>query len=243
MINRTEVRVDSLSLRDGFRINKYATLQDILGDVNEEKVAALVNAYCWQKGALVEARDQFTTDLERVTGFEFPTKEVEVKDKEGKVSTKRVPAATEGEYVGLFRKNAIGLTFNPAPDLGTLAATEGNNDGETSIADALKALASRSLTTADEVEQFLQDLADVRLYDVSAKAAERVAKERKLPDYAINGAKSIIANGNQNKWIKEFEKKGVAYKPFNTGDTAADEKNLAEAIVAHHKAMVANQYK
>ena len=243
-INKHEVRVSSIGLRDGFRINAYSDLGSILNAVEgqENQIRDIVNSYCWQKGALVEARDQFTTDLEQITGFEYKTKQVEKKSVDGKASTTlTVPDETEKEYVIRFRKEVLAdFVFKPAKTLGSSSSTE----TEKAIADSMQTLIQTNPPTdAATVEQFLQDVADLRLYECDAKHAERVAKEKKLPDYATLGAKNIITNSTQAKWINNFKKAGIQFADFQTDDEVANEKNLTLAIVAHQQAESKNKYK
>ena len=253
MTQRTETRFSSLGLKDGFRFGIYPSVEVITEDLGADaskKITEIVNRQLAAHTTATQARDQFTTDIERVTGFKYLTEEVEGKGKNaGK--TRTVPAENEKEYVNRFRKACVeGLTFHPASDLGTKTeSAAGEEDGEVSIAEQLKHLAhSHAHSTADEIEAWLQTLANLRLYNLDARVTERTAKEKGLPKYALEGAAAIYAAGAERiaYWRKRFSKNGVALAEFDITDEAAKESNLktlATAIVANESAESANKYK
>jgi hypothetical protein len=252
MQNRTEKRFNSLDLPQGFRFGFYSdigTLQTELGENFAEKLLCIVNKQLAAHVTASWSRDQFTTDLERVSGFAYKTKEKVTKAG----STVNVANETPAEYVNRFREACKGgLTLTPAHDLGKIVGKEEDNDNETSIANELRALVDSGTGTEEaSINAWLQKLADLRVYPLDARVAEHTAKEKSLPKYAVEGA-AVIYAGNEAKgrdseanwahWSKTFAKNQVVL-PTRTGDSVVDLKVLATAIVANEAAEAKTKYK
>lgn len=212
----------------------------MLGIINKQLSAHVTGSW---------SRDQFTTDLERISGFSYLTKEKTTKS--GK--TINVAAETPAEYVDRFRAAVKdGFTLVPVPDLGKLVGKPEDNDNEIEIVNELHSLVKNPPDPTEEsINAWLQKLADLRVYPLDARVTERVGKAKGLPQYAVEGAAAIYA-GNEAKgrdseanwahWAKQFAKNSVIL-PDRTGDSAVDLKVLAQAIVANEAAEAKNKYK
>lgn len=256
MTNRTEKRFSSLALPQGFRFGFYPSLsvmQEELGDNAEAKILEIVERQLSAHSTATWARDQFTTDIERVTGFAFLTEEKQ--SKKDSTKTIKVNAESEADYVDRFRAAALeGFTFSPAKDLGMKvdSGKDGvlENDDETSIVNELKGLAQGVGQTVEKINSWLQDLADLRVYPLDARVIKRVGKEKGLPKYATEAANGIltavkdgvdISQKLWDKWTKTFHGKDIAL-PSRSGDITIDAKVLAQCIVANEAYDAAKKY-
>lgn len=223
---RIEKRFKSLGLPNGFRFNYYIEHADIVTDLGGDtsRVLANVNSYLAAHSTATEARDQFTSDLEKITGFTYLTKQTPSKKDPTKMLT--TPAETEAEYVGRLKVALVeGFTFTTAPDLD----------------DVLKPHIHPPAKNPDAVLAWLQSLADARTYTLDARVSERQSKEKGIPQYATKGAEAIYAgneakgfNSEQNwhAWQKKFAKDTGTVLAERTGNAEVDKKVLALAIVA-----------
>lgn len=235
---RVEKRFRSLGLPDGFKFNYYQSLDDVLTDLggDSSKVLAIVNSNLSAHSTATEARDQFTDDLEKITGFAFLTKEVTGTGKNVS-KTRTVADESEAEYVGRLRKHLLeGLHFKHASDL----------------VDVLRSFTTPPEKDQKAIEAWLQSVADARTYDLDARVTERTGKEKGLPQYATNGAKAIYAGNadagrsSEDNWVfwqKRFKKESGTVLNERTGVEADDLKALAVAIVTNEKAQAENKYK
>lgn len=213
-------------------VSAFESVAEIDASGGEGSAVKFTNLYLTQKSAQVTGREKFAELLEKATGFPIKTKQVEVKDKTGKVTgTEAKWDENEGAYVNRFR--AIAAT----PDGKDEATGEVIHGGITTAAGYLVDVGR----TDAEIEAYLQSIADtVPVYTLSAKAAEREASDKKLPQYALEGADRIIGAGSQAKWVANFRKKSIEVDDFTTDDAAANRLALARGIVKYDAWMKAN---
>jgi len=226
--------VDSLGIGDLLEIAVYNSIADIDADGGPNTALTLANMYMRQKGGLVEGRDVVVKELIKRSGFGWdPTKEKE-KTVDGK--TVKYNSETEGQWMARFK---------PAVLAGK-AKLDGTSYKDEASLDAAITAISRA----------------VGPFIVSAKKSVKEAKAKTPPDYALNGAESIIKNGSQAKWkdilSKPDAKLGIPAivfndftKPYPAGADAAakaavdteNKLNLAWAIKAREDAKRAAQAK
>lgn len=220
--------IESLSLPKGFPILEYENLAEIAKDGGtDERQTAVINNYLHQKDGLVLGRDNLTDYVEYVVKYPRSYEKVKSGDKEVEVPAK--PHETDKKYLDAFVDAVVGKKF-----AFTGVTLSGNAEqDEAAVWQRLQdivekpqkvSITYRGTTTAQEVTLF--DLKN------DIKAPERKAGGSKIPDYAMNGAKSIIANGSTAKWKKTFTDKGIAFEPFDTKPVNGATKEEADAVVA-----------
>jgi hypothetical protein len=180
--------VDSLGIKDLIEAAVYNSVEDIDRDGGPGTACNLANAYCRQKEALVDGRNAIVSKLITLTGFGWDP----TKTKKRVVGGKDVVVNTETEGAWIAR-------FKPAALAGKVAINGKKYDNEAALDQAI-------IDISRELGPFI----------VSAKKAVREAKAP--PDYALNGADAIIANGSQSKWVETFTKGDKLAGPvaFNT---------------------------
>lgn len=215
------VYAPSLSLPKGVPCSVFESIEELETQAGVKgKTLELANLYLRQKGCLVDGRDFLATAILEKSKFPPKTKNVEVKDKEGKVTgTKEEWTETEGEYIKRFRA--------------ALAKKEIRVTGVTGEGEAL-------INAGLAWEQSLLDAHGPFVAD--AKAAERTGKTKTPPQYALNAAKSIIGNKSENKWIATFKKEGIEHGDFVGGDEASNITALAWAVKARQDAKAMKEY-
>ena len=205
------IRIRCMGLKLGAPVSVYETIDEAATAVpgGQDGVLAYFNKYFAEKVALVDCRDIASETLEKDYNFPMITKEVTKTNEDGTTVTNTEPDESEKEHFNRFR---AALTFGKL----TLPGVEANEKA---------------------VEDFLQGIVDAKgPYIADATKPERVTKAKAPPAKALEAATRIIANGNQAKWQKTFDKEGIEYKPFDTADTAANAVNLAWALKAREDA-------
>lgn len=201
---------ESLGIEDLFEVKAFDSAEELDKQAGKPGTCVfLANMYLGQKDALVKQRRALRQKVFELTKFPHDptkqtTKEVTVKGPDGKETKEKRPVnkETEGDYFDRLQTAVLAKKFvHPALDGSSPAAYEAS----------MKKI-SRSLGAF--------------VYD--AKEAERIAKEKKPPVYAVNAARSIIANGSQAKWAKTFKDEGVPFEDFQTKpDKGANPEQVA----------------
>lgn len=171
--------VESLGIEDLIEVGLYNTAADIDADGGPGTAGRLANLYMRQKGSLVRGRRAIVAKLIELTQFGWDPAKKKTKTVEGK--SVEYNSETEGEWMTRFKKAALQPGGPTIP--GFTITDEGTFEAAV-------------ISVSRQLGPFL----------VSAKAAVREAKEKTPPEYALNGAKSIIANGSQQKWVDTFTK-------------------------------------
>jgi hypothetical protein len=192
------------------RLSAYADLQSIIehlggGEKGEQEVTKKINLYARQKGSLVEWRDWFTDEIERITGFAYLRKTETRKGKDGVEKQVEVPAETEAQYIDRFRKAvADGQTFE-------LKA-------ETAVGPVP--------TTLEALDNWLQAVSNQKVFVCDATAAEREPGEEKLPVYAYTNAIICLCKGSHKAHRQNVQK----WKEKFTSEAGVDVSGLSEEV-------------
>lgn len=234
-------RIRTIGLPLGVRVLQYedADVKKVLENpTNLTIVTDIINKYLRQKDALVEFRDDLVTLLTDDIGFKMLTETVK---ENGKDVT--VPAEKPGEYLDRLVVALIDGTFTHAklPVSGADKAAK-----EKSVYNAFQALAD-TLGDVDAKGAPIPVDATTKkrtapgfAYKLDIARPERTSKPKTPPDYAIEGATSIINNGSEKKWAEKFTKgftdaQGViidpiAFQPFDVKPAKGADAAATEAV-------------
>lgn len=242
-------RIRTIKLPLGIRVLQYedADVRKLLEvPANLTLVTDIINKYCRQKDALVEFRDDLTVAL--IEDIKFPM-EMETVKVDGK--DVKQPAETPGEHLIRFISALIKGEF-VHPKFPVTGAD--NNAKEASVYAALQTFADTMGDTDIKGVAIPRDEKTGRLtapgysYRLDIARPERKpGKAKTPPDYAIEGATSIINNGSEAKWAEKFTKgfkdaQGVTIDPiaFQPFDTKAPKGADAAAVEAVRQTNITN---
>lgn len=234
-------RVRTIGLPLGVRVLQYEdsdVKKALETPANLAIVTDIINKYLRQKDALVDFRDDLLSVLTQDIGFKMLTTTTKV---DGKDVT--VPDEKPGEYLDRLVASLISGEFSHAK---LPVSGADNKSKETSIYNAFQALADLLGDVDAKNVEVKRDEKTGRLltpgfaYKLDIARPERKsAKPKTPPDYAIEGATSIINNGSEAKWAEKFTKgftdaQGVkidpiAFQPFDVKPAKGADAATVEA--------------
>lgn len=205
------IRTEGFRKEGGVKVNQFDTLKEILASVgnDEGKVVGCINLYGQQKDALPESKDFLDAHIESL-GFKQVLK--------GSVTDKTPAGVTppaDAKNPKLESQSTYHARFCKAVATGAFKVTGVTPTGKD---DAEK---------TQSVWDYLQGVLDKHgAFSFDLNSATRVSKTKKIPEFAANAAKQIIANGSQKTWATRFtdgyvDKQKVTHPAFAFADFQA----------------------
>jgi hypothetical protein len=210
------VYAPTLGLPQGAKVVQFETLKEIIASAGNGDIgeAKVVNIV----NLYLRQKDatvKFRAALAKRLAevYAYPRKTKTVGEGDAK---KQVPSEPEAEYINRFIEDSVA---GKVPKFGKV--------------DSEEAALQKLQKDADAVGPFTLS---------AATPVRQPGKSAKLPKYATDGAKKIIANGATAKWKATFKKEGIPFGDFETDDVEANIRVLGSAIQAREKARTETAY-